>query len=725
MSSNLNSYPGTDLVITKTVVPEKLSPEESFSVFWPMENRGFAPDELPGSVVSPAITPIPDELPGSVVSPSVTPIPDELPGSVVSPSVTPIPDELPGSVEPSLVPLSIDLQERLMADARTATINVTYHDYPSQAQAAFDYAVKIWESLIVSTVPITVDAFWRPLGPNILGQAGPNNFWRNTPGAQPNTWYTVALANQLAARDLSPDETDMNSTLSSTFNWYFGTDGKTPANQVDFVTVALHELLHGIGNIGLIDYNNGQGRWGYDTGFPGSYDRFIENGNGQSLLNTNFFPNPSLALGNQLTSNNLFFDGSNAVAANNGIRPKLYAPNPWQSGSSIYHLDESTYPRGNPNSLDTPSFGYGEAIHNPGSITLGILKDQGWNLTPPSCDDPIVNNAIPDQIFSLHQFSIYQIPANSFRDPQNGLLTYGARLANGNPLPAWITFNGSQFNINSDPSPAVIDITVTATNRCNRSVNDTFTLNHFDNYRYVASNPDLIRVIGTDSAAAISHYVNYGYREGRPTNSFNPDEYEASNPDLITAFGYNPSGVTVHYITNGFYEDRNVNSFNVGRYIASYDDLLTAYRSDFPGAVKHYIVNGFAENRNPNIFDSAQYLASYDDLIRVYGQDYNLDGATQHFINSGSSEGRSRDNFSEDIYLASYGDLIAAFGYNLEAATRHYIGSGFGEGRAKAIFDPVAYLNKYSDLQAVFGSDTTAATRHFIESGYYEGRTSV
>ena len=709
MSSNLNSYPGTDLVITNTVVPEKLSPEESFSVFWPMENRGFAPDELPGSVVSPAITPIPNELPGSVVSPAITPIPDEL----------------PGSVEPSLVPLSIDLQERLMADARTATINVTYHDYPPQAQAAFDYAVKIWESLIVSTVPITVDAFWRPLGPNILGQAGSNNFWRNTPGAQPNTWYTVALANQLAARDLSPGETDMTSTLSSTFNWYFGTDGKTPADQVDFVTVALHELLHGIGNIGFIDYNNGQGRWGYDTGFPGSYDRFIKNGNGQSLLNTNFFPNPSLALGNQLTSNNLFFDGSNAVAANNGIRPKLYAPNPWQSGSSIYHLDESTYPKGNPNSLDTPYISYGEAIHNPGPITLGILKDQGWNLTPPSCDDPIVNNAIPDQIFSLHQFSIYQIPANSFRDPQNGLLTYGARLANGNPLPAWITFNGSQFNINSDPSPAVIDITVTATNRCNRSVNDTFTLNHFDNYRYVASNPDLIRVIGTDSAAAISHYVNHGYREGRPTNSFNPDEYEASNPDLITAFGYNPSGVTVHYITNGFYEDRNVNSFNVGRYIASYDDLLTAYRSDFPGAVKHYIVNGFAENRNPNIFDSAQYLASYDDLIRVYGQDYNLDGATQHFINSGSSEGRSRDNFSEDIYLASYGDLIAAFGYNLEAATRHYIGSGFGEGRAKAIFDPVAYLNKYSDLQAVFGSDTTAATRHFIEFGYYEGRTSV
>ena len=370
-----------------------------------------ASEKLPGSVVPPSVTPASEKLPGSVVPPSVTPASEQLPGSVVPPSITPASEQLPGSVVPpsiilvanqssesvetSLVPLSIDVQNRLMADARTATINVTYHNYTPQAQAAFQYAVSIWESIIVSTIPIAVDAYWQPLDPSILGRASPNLFWRESPGTRPNTWYTSALANQLAGRDLAPNDGDMTSELNSTANWYFGTDGKTPANQYDFVTVALHEILHGLGNIGLMDYSGGQGSWGLGTGFPGIYDRFTENGAGQSLINTSLFPNPSVALGNQLTSNNLFFDGPNAVGANNGIRPKLYAPSQWQQGSSYAHLDELTYPRGNPNSLDTPYFSLGEAIHDPGPIPLGILKDEGWNLAPspppptPPCPDPL------------------------------------------------------------------------------------------------------------------------------------------------------------------------------------------------------------------------------------------------------------------------------------------------------------------------------------------------
>jgi hypothetical protein len=56
----------------------------------------------------------------------------------------------------------------------------------------------------------------------------------------------------------------------------------------------------------------------------------------------------------------------------------LYAPSDWKEISSIVHLDENKYPRGNVNSLMTPSLLEGEAIHNPGPVTLGILKDMGW-----------------------------------------------------------------------------------------------------------------------------------------------------------------------------------------------------------------------------------------------------------------------------------------------------------------------------------------------------------
>ena len=309
---------------------------------------------------------------------------------------------LSGTEGSSVVTPSIDVQNQLTANAQTATIQVIYHNFTPQSQAAFDYAVKIWSSIIVAAVPITIDAYYQPLPPGVLGQGGPNALWRNFPGMQPNTWYSSALANQFVGYDLDPSDTDITSALSSNFNWYFGTDGETPPWQYDFVTVALGEILHGLGTIGLIQYSSGQGSWGYGTGSPAMYDRFIENGAGQSLVNS--FPNPSFALGNQLTSDNLFFDGANAVATNNGNKPKLYAPSTWQRGSSIYHLDENTYPQGNSNSLNTPFLNAGESIHDPGPITRGILRDQGWSvvsqvpkLTPP-LDTPLFrfqNTSVP------------------------------------------------------------------------------------------------------------------------------------------------------------------------------------------------------------------------------------------------------------------------------------------------------------------------------------------
>jgi hypothetical protein len=344
-----------------------------------VDNHDDIWDQLTGDVVPPSIEYTNDALPGT--SQGVY-----LSGDVVPPSITFIDDSWTGSSQLSFIPLSNDVKNRLASNAQTATIQVTYHNYPSAAQAAFDYAAKIWSSILVSTVPITIDAYWQSLAPGVLGQAGPNDFfeWSSSQpaGAQSNTWYTVALANQLTGYDLAPTTTDMESTLSSNINWYFGTDGNTPANQYDFVSVALHEILHGLGNIGLANYDTatGQGSWGFGTGYPAIYDRYVENGWGQRILNTSLFPNPSVALGNQLTSNNLFFNGPNAVAGNNGVRPKLYAPSSWRQGSSYAHLDEYTYPRGDPNSLDTPAFGNGESIHDAGSIIRGILNDEGWKL---------------------------------------------------------------------------------------------------------------------------------------------------------------------------------------------------------------------------------------------------------------------------------------------------------------------------------------------------------
>lgn len=59
----------------------------------------------------------------------------------------------------------------------------------------------------------------------------------------------------------------------------------------------------------------------------------------------------------------------------------------------------------------------------------------------------------------------------------------------------------------------------------------------FDPLRYLAGNADLAQAFGTDTAAAQSHYIQFGAREGRSTTAFNPHQYLAGYGDLMAAFG--------------------------------------------------------------------------------------------------------------------------------------------------------------------------------------------
>jgi PKD repeat protein len=271
---------------------------------------------------------------------------------------------------------------------QSATFNVTYNGCSTEAKQAFQRAVDIWSGLITSPVPIKVVANWTPLEDGILGSAGPKTFYRDFPNTpQAGTFYPVALANKLAGQDLNDATEEIVANFNSSYaSWYLGVDGNTPSNDYDLVTVVLHELGHGLGFFASMDSTGGNGMWGFSTGRPFIFDRFIVNGSNQRLIDTALFPNPSAALGAQLVSNNVFFDGANAVAAANGSKPKLYAPSIWNRGSSISHLDTPTY-GGTPNALMRHALAPGTSIHNPGPITLGIFQDLGWTVA--SQDTPI------------------------------------------------------------------------------------------------------------------------------------------------------------------------------------------------------------------------------------------------------------------------------------------------------------------------------------------------
>ncbi|MDH3267722.1 MAG: hypothetical protein OEM46_02590 [Ignavibacteria bacterium] len=138
-------------------------------------------------------------------------------------------------------------------------------------------------------------------------------------------------------------------------------------------------------------------------GFPYVYDTYAVNRSNQRLLNTTLFPNPSVPLGTQLTSNNIFFDGANAVIGNGGTNPKLYTPATWVQGSSYSHWDETTYPAGDINSLMTFAIGSAEAIHHPGYITRGLLKDNGWTIYQPL---PVELSSFTAKVFGAGELNL-------------------------------------------------------------------------------------------------------------------------------------------------------------------------------------------------------------------------------------------------------------------------------------------------------------------------------
>jgi hypothetical protein len=271
--------------------------------------------------------------------------------------------------------------------------------WPAEAKTAFDYAASIWESLITSTVSIHVNACWANLPSGVLGYGGARYHLMS------GVYYPMALANALAGfdRNGAAAEMDVAYTASTTaVPWYFGTNGLTPSGSYDFASVVLHEIGHGLGFAGSMQwddgiYDPGQGNyeecdgvadeacWGGWTTNPYRYDQFTENGLGQRLINTALFGNPSDELATQLTSGDIFFDGARARLANGGSPPELYAPAAWKPGSSYSHLDESY--NGTVNDLMTYSLPKGQSTHSPGPVTMGVLQDLGWDAAGITLDE--------------------------------------------------------------------------------------------------------------------------------------------------------------------------------------------------------------------------------------------------------------------------------------------------------------------------------------------------
>jgi hypothetical protein len=252
---------------------------------------------------------------------------------------------------------------------------------------AFQYAADIWGQLISSAVEITVGARFDILDCDatsaVLGAAGPNTAHGNFAGAPvPNTWYTQALANSLAAMDLDPNTDDIDATFNSAIGtscpfptvWYYGLDANPPSGTIDFVTVVLHELGHGLGFISLVDLETGQKLAGFNDVFMRQLEDHSTGKRYPGMTNAE-------RVSASKRAGSLHWVGAEVIAASGilseGVHPsghvEMYAPNPQEPGASVSHFSPDLAP----NQIMEPF--YTAASHDVG-LALELLQDLGWSL---------------------------------------------------------------------------------------------------------------------------------------------------------------------------------------------------------------------------------------------------------------------------------------------------------------------------------------------------------
>ncbi len=202
-------------------------------------------------------------------------------------------------------------------------------------------------------------------GTGFLAAAGPY-FWNGPNGFQNGFVFDHATTGS----DPSGSVPDATVRFDFGYTWNSETDDPT-GSEYDLVSVALHEIVHTLGFLSLVDANGKSVISGTDPGVFSVYDSFLERGDGTKLFGAggDYLGTPA-----DLTSNDVFFGGPNAKAANGGSSVKVYAPGAFAQGSSISHIQLGI------GEVMQYSIGKGVKRRTLLDQEIGILADIGWTI---------------------------------------------------------------------------------------------------------------------------------------------------------------------------------------------------------------------------------------------------------------------------------------------------------------------------------------------------------
>ena len=269
-----------------------------------------------------------------------------------------------------------------------------------EVETAFGAAALYWADFLFSPVPITVEANFQRLtctaNSAVLGSAGPTNALRGFTGAPDSSvFYPIALANSFVGEDTDPFISDItmryNSDLGTTGcleskSWFFddGTSTNVPSNRIDLYGTIQHELGHGLG---FLSYYTAAGNFATDDpavtaflGYTDSYSQYLfSESQGQSIdslsaanRQSTFISNGGMTWSGTAVDN---LAGTLSAGTNNG-NVRMYAPNPYQGGSSVSHFDTAVEPGElmEPEKLPRDQTNF--------TLTRNLFRDIGWKTLP-------------------------------------------------------------------------------------------------------------------------------------------------------------------------------------------------------------------------------------------------------------------------------------------------------------------------------------------------------
>lgn len=149
-------------------------------------------------------------------------------------------------------------------------------DLGAARRAAVETAAEVWALFLGSDVKVNIEARFDDMpcseSGGTLASAGPRFAFKDFPRGTPGIWYAGPLAESLSGQNLStnddadPDAPDLrirfnsgidDACLGAGSGFDYSLTGRASSGRISFVSVALHELGHGLGFLGLVDNETG------------------------------------------------------------------------------------------------------------------------------------------------------------------------------------------------------------------------------------------------------------------------------------------------------------------------------------------------------------------------------------------------------------------------------------------------------------------------------------